>query len=66
MKRIHCHSAEDERLAKEEAEFHRKFNHTNLIPLEEWKVLKRSGGVTEVVLVLPYYRVSFYIVEGRG
>ncbi|XP_072041516.1 serine/threonine-protein kinase 16-like [Amphiura filiformis] len=56
MKRILCHATEDEQMARQEAEFHQNFNHTNLIPLEEWKMLKYSGRVPEVVLVLPYYR----------
>ena len=58
LKRIQCHSREDERLAKEEAEYHPKVNHPNLIPLEAWKVTRGTGGVTEVLIVLPFFRVS--------
>ena len=60
LKRIQCHSREEERLAKEEAGYHRRVNHPNLIPLEEWKVTSGSGGVTEVLLVLPFFRVSLF------
>ncbi|XP_033640038.1 serine/threonine-protein kinase 16-like [Asterias rubens] len=56
LKRIQCHSREDERLAKEEAEYHPKVNHPNLIPLEAWKVTRGTGGVTEVLIVLPFFR----------
>ena len=66
MKRIQCHSQEDERNAKQEAEFHGKFNHTNLIGLEEWKSTKLSSEITEVQLILPYYRVSISGWLGRG
>ena len=44
MKRIQCHSADDERRAKKEAEFHRHFRHENLIGLEEWGDAARQGG----------------------
>ncbi|XP_022080017.1 serine/threonine-protein kinase 16-like isoform X2 [Acanthaster planci] len=56
LKRIQCHSQNEQKLAKEEAEYHRRVHHPNLISLAAWKVTGQSAGVTEVLLVLPFFR----------
>ncbi|XP_071491493.1 serine/threonine-protein kinase 16-like [Diadema antillarum] len=56
LKRIQCHSPEDERQAKKEAEYHCQFKHKNLIPLEEWGSVPGQGGASEVLLVLPLFK----------
>lgn len=57
LKRIQCHGAEDDRQAKKEAEYHCQFKHKNLIGLEEWGSVKGKEGVTEILLVLPLFKV---------
>ncbi|XP_072179657.1 serine/threonine-protein kinase 16-like [Diadema setosum] len=56
LKRIQCHSPEDEQQAKKEAEYHCQFKHKNLIPLEEWGSVPGQGGANEVLLVLPLFK----------
>lgn len=64
MKRITCHSKEEERVAAQEVELMRRFKHPNIIPLEESaniKVSKYSKTLdilSEVLIVMPYYCVS--------
>lgn len=64
LKRITCHSKEEERVAAQEVELMRRFKHPNIIPLEESaniKVSKYSKTLdilSEVLIVMPYYCVS--------
>lgn len=61
MKRITCHSKEEERVAAQEVELMRRFKQPNIIPLEESaniKVSKYSKTLdilSEVLIVMPYY-----------
>lgn len=61
LKRITCHSKEEERVAAQEVELMRRFKHPNIIPLEESaniKVSKYSKTLdilSEVLIVMPYY-----------
>lgn len=64
LKRITCHSKEEEQVAAQEVELMRRFKHPNIIPLEESaniKVSKYSKTLdilSEVLIVMPYYCVS--------
>lgn len=64
LKRITCHSKEEERVAAQEVELMRRFKHPNIIPLEETANLKVSKYsktldiLSEVLIVMPYYSVS--------
>nr|XP_022309953.1 serine/threonine-protein kinase 16-like [Crassostrea virginica] len=61
LKRITCHSKEEERVAAQEVELMRRFKHPNIIPLEETANLKVSKYsktldiLSEVLIVMPYY-----------
>ncbi|KAK3108566.1 hypothetical protein FSP39_010763 [Pinctada imbricata] len=61
LKRITCHSKEEEKVALREVELMRSFQHHNIIPLEESftvKVNRYSRTVdiiSEVLIVMPYY-----------
>ncbi|XP_054713558.1 serine/threonine-protein kinase 16-like [Uloborus diversus] len=60
LKRIPCHSKEDERNAMKEAEYHNMFNHPNIIECIDVALAERYDGLnpnkSEVRLLLPYYR----------
>lgn len=61
LKRITCHSKEEERLALQEVELMKTFQHPNVIPLQESTVIKVNQYskhldiVSEVLIVMPYY-----------
>ena len=65
LKRITCHSKEEERLALQEVELMKTFQHPNIIPLKESTVIKVNQYskhldiVSEVLIVMPYYSVSY-------
>lgn len=63
VKKITCHSREDQKQAMEEISYHKLFDHPNII-----KCLDSScegnpdpviNATSEVLLLLPYYAVSF-------
>ncbi|XP_014668450.1 PREDICTED: serine/threonine-protein kinase 16-like [Priapulus caudatus] len=61
LKRINCHSQEDECIAQREVEVHRAFpGHDNILQCEESALyLVRNPAkslISEMLLVLPYYR----------
>ncbi|XP_035222115.1 serine/threonine-protein kinase 16-like [Stegodyphus dumicola] len=58
LKRIVCHSKEDERCAMKEAEYHNMFNHPNIIKCIDVSLVEKCDGMNrgEVRLLLPYYR----------
>lgn len=60
MKRISCHSQEDERVAMQEAEYYNLFDHPNLIRcLDSYLFAKPEFSRSlnnEVRLLLPYYK----------
>ncbi|XP_048237232.1 serine/threonine-protein kinase 16-like isoform X39 [Haliotis rufescens] len=62
LKRITCHSKDDERVAMQEVEIMGTFHHNNIVPLEA-HCMKPVGHYTktlditsEVFIVMPYYR----------
>ncbi|CAK8671985.1 serine/threonine-protein kinase 16-like [Clavelina lepadiformis] len=55
LKRIICHDKKAENEALEEVEYCRMFHHENIIPLVD-HCIKNKGRLTEVWLVLPYYK----------
>ena len=64
VKRITCHSIEDQNVAKNEIEYNRRFSkHPNIITLVG-SVLNGSADIvhnvtSEVILVFPYYEVKY-------
>ncbi|XP_042898757.1 serine/threonine-protein kinase 16 [Parasteatoda tepidariorum] len=60
LKRIACHSKEDEKNALREAEYHGMFNHPNIVECIDVSVAERVDKLhpshSEVRLLLPYYR----------
>jgi len=60
LKRITCHSIEDQNLANREVELHREFGHRNLLPLVRAEVVGRADIVhnktSEVLIVFPYFQ----------
>lgn len=61
LKRITCHSKEEERVALQEIELMRTFQHPNIVPLEESSVIKVNQYskhldiISEVLIVMPFY-----------
>ena len=59
LKRITCHSIEDQNLARLEAEMMRKLTHENIIQLLGWTLVGEADLVhnrtSEAILVLPFY-----------
>lgn len=64
LKRISCHSKDDERLAMQEVEVMRSFNHPNLVPLEAHAMVavglhsKTLDITSEILIVMPFYKAS--------
>ncbi|XP_064455313.1 serine/threonine-protein kinase 16-like [Ornithodoros turicata] len=60
LKRIPCHTKEDERNALREAEYYSSFEHPNLIHCLDVVLAEKQdftkAFVSEVLIVLPYYR----------
>lgn len=61
LKRIICHSKEDERTAMKEAEYHNMFNSPYILECIDVALVESYDGLhphrSEVLLLLPYYRV---------
>ncbi|KAF5284648.1 hypothetical protein FQR65_LT13479 [Abscondita terminalis] len=60
VKRIICHSIDDQKIALQEIEYYRKLKHPNIIELVD-STFKGSADIvvnatSEVYMVLPYYR----------
>lgn len=59
LKKITCHSTEDQIQAKKEIEYHQKFNHPNILPLIGAEIKGQADIVhnvtSEAFLVLPYF-----------
>ena len=66
LKKITCHSTEDQIQAKKEIDFHKKFDHPNILNLIGSEIKGQADIVHDVTsdayLVLPYFPVSFVIV----
>ena len=64
LKRITCHSTEDQIQAKKEIDYHKKFNHPNILPLIGSEIKGQADIVhnitSDAYLVLPYFPVGFY------
>lgn len=62
IKKIICHGLEDQRLAIKEIEYHSIVRHPNIIELIDSTHKGTADPIvnatSEVLLVLPYYRVS--------
>ncbi len=62
LKRIQCHSTEDEKIAFKEVEYMRGLNHPNLIALvnaEHHPIhSSKRSLISEINIVMPFYRVS--------
>ena len=59
LKKITCHSTEDQIQAKKEIEYHKKFDHPNILPLIGSEIKGQADIVhnitSEAYLVLPYF-----------
>ena len=62
LKRITCHSTEDQIQARKEIDFHKRFNHPNILPLIGSDIKGQADIVhnvtSEAFLVLPYFQVE--------
>lgn len=62
LKRITCHSTEDQIAAQREIEFHKHLDHPGILELEASAVIGSADIIhnvtSEVLLLLPYYPVS--------
>ncbi|GIY08848.1 hypothetical protein CDAR_169271 [Caerostris darwini] len=60
LKRIACHSKEDEKNTMREAEYHNLFNHPNILECIDVALIERCDRLhpnrSEVRLLLPYFR----------
>ena len=67
LKKITCHSTEDQIQAKKEIDFHKKFDHPNILNLIGSEIKGQADIVHDVTsdayLVLPYFPVSFVIAS---
>ena len=61
LKRITCHSKDDEKTAILEAEYMLSLNHRSLVPCHKHAVVALSNlstAVSEVLIVMPFYKAS--------
>jgi len=60
LKKITCHSTEDQIQARKEIDFHKRFNHPNILPLIGSDIKGQADIVhnvtSEAFLVLPYFQ----------
>ena len=65
MKKITCHSTEDQIQARKEIDFHKRFNHPNILPLIGSDIKGQADIVhnitSDAFLVLPYFQVITYM-----
>lgn len=63
IKKIICHSLDDQEVALNEVKAHEKIHHENVIELIDYEVKGHPNPVTnstsQLYLVLPYYKVNF-------
>lgn len=61
LKRIRCHSSEDQRIAMLEVEAHRSVQHPAVLELIDYDLRGKSDPLedttSEVLIVLPYFPV---------
>ena len=64
LKRLACHSDDDVKTARREAEYMLGLRHRNLVPCDAYAVNavagSRTGVVCEVLIVMPYYKVCHH------
>jgi len=61
LKRLICHSHEDEKNAILEAEYMLSLHHRGLVPCHKHAVVpitSHSTALSEVLIVMPFYKVS--------
>ena len=61
LKRVTCHSHDDEKHAVREVEFMNAVHHCSLVPCKAHAVAPVTGHisiVSEVLIVMPYYKVT--------
>ena len=69
LKRIACHSAQDESAALQEAAYMRAVRHRNLAPCTAYAVNERPRhrtALSEVLIAMPYYKVCGGVAEAGG
>jgi len=62
LKRVSCHSQDDERRAIHEVELMNAVHHRSLVPCEAHGLLpvtRHASVVSELLIVMPYYKVTF-------
>lgn len=67
VKKIICHGEEDQKIAMKEVEYYGLLKHPNIIECID-SALKDGpnpflNSTSEVVIVLPYYKVNFYVFK---
>jgi len=67
VKKIICHGEEDQKVAMKEVEYHGLLKHPNIIECFD-SALKDGpnaflNSTSEVVIVLPYYKVKCYVFK---
>lgn len=71
VKKIVCHGAEDENLALQEIDYHKMFDHPNILPCLDYAVITKNvellqSNVTIVYMLLPLYDVRTCILLSRS
>jgi hypothetical protein len=63
LKKIRCHSTEDEQAAEQEIRYHKQINHPSVIECLAFKTVGSadisSNQTSLVLLLLPFYKVRF-------
>lgn len=63
LKRIVCHSPEDQKIAMTEVEFHKLVQHPGVLEVVDYDLRKREDPLeeinSEVLILLPYYHVKY-------
>ena len=60
LKRILCHSEQDEKDGMREVQYMEMFNHSNLAPCEAYSIVpvkSHMTAISELFIVMPYYKV---------
>jgi serine/threonine kinase 16 len=67
LKRIACHSTEDQRIAMNEVESHKSVEHPGVIEMIDYDLKAKIDPLedlsSELLILLPYYNVSFKIIK---
>lgn len=68
LKRIPCHSREDEQVAEREVEYMLSVQHPNLVPCDGHMLMSLTStgpalnrsAISEMLIIMPYYWVNNY------